>query len=73
MRGKCYPTIVKKYIYIFNSVRKIFERGGGRRFRKFKNKKAQNENFYTQNQSVFRVQSQVKTKKKKEDKVFTQI
>ena len=33
----------------YSSVRRVFERGGGRRFRKFENKKVQNEKFYTQN------------------------
>ena len=41
------------------------KRGGrARRFRKFENKKVQNENFYTQSQSVFPVQIQVKINKK---------
>ena len=47
-----------------SSVRRILERGGARKFRKFEINKDQNEKFSIQNQSGFAVQNQMKTKKK---------
>ena len=47
-----------------SSVRRILEKGA-RRFRKSENKKVLNENFYIDNQSVFPVESQVKSKTNK--------
>ena len=49
---------------VWCSIRRILERGRGRKFRKLENYKDQNENFSTQNQSGFSVQNPMKSKKK---------
>ena len=60
-----------QYAYqIPSSVRRILERGGTRKFRKFENNEDQNENFPSQNQVRFPARNYMKTKKKRSSLKF---